>query len=200
MTKLLTLALTALLTGAALQPIITHADPFVAECPGYTLTFVNGRLRSDAPDKHRTYPIIKIDRQDRQTVVTGRTPYGKITATFAQDGRDSVVWTNRTDVVVNQCTTAADEWQEGREAAPQTQPVICTDKIGEGVGIVAKGVLACNTAWENRPAVFGAYLKIEQCKTNIEFLRGADRGGRYIENNLEQSPCLQSTRANLGRG
>jgi hypothetical protein len=57
----------------------------------------------------RTYPVIKTDRDNGQTVVTGKTLYGKVTATFAADGRDSVVWTNKKDVVVNQCVVVENE-------------------------------------------------------------------------------------------
>jgi hypothetical protein len=110
MTKLIrkiALATTALCLVAT--TVLAHAETFAAECPGYTIIFEHGVLTSHAPKKVRTYPTVKIDRQERQTVITGKTPYGKVTATFALGGRDSVAWTNAKDVVVSQCDGVEDE-------------------------------------------------------------------------------------------
>jgi hypothetical protein len=103
------------IAAAALAALMTSTAPAfawpraVAECPnGDVMTWDGDRLFSDNNDRHTfSYQIINAVRGDRERTVTGRTPYGKVTAVFGYDGTDTIVWTNRKgDVSVQQCKAA----------------------------------------------------------------------------------------------
>ncbi len=83
------------------EPII---NALTMECDGYSLILsIDGGLQSHATHKNRNYPITAVDVKPKGMLVRGITQYGKITAFFSDKGDSTVVWTDKKDVVVDQC-------------------------------------------------------------------------------------------------
>jgi hypothetical protein len=96
--------LAAVLVATTMLTALPARAEMTVDCQGYSILYTRSKLETHNTAKPRTYPVTHVDQQDNQTVVTGKTRYGKVTVTFAKDGRNAVVWINKKgDVVLNQC-------------------------------------------------------------------------------------------------